>query len=102
EGYTFGNFEARWKFAKFRMINQNFYLALSGFFDTGRAVDYRETGDPSSSPYLSDSKERLHNSVGVGFHAAMNENFILAADYGRALDERDGKSGIYLGMNWLF
>ena len=102
EGYTFGNFEARWKMAKFRFINQNFYLALSGFFDTGRAVDYRKTGDSSSSSYLSGKDEKLHHSVGVGFHAAMNENFILAADYGIALDERDGKQGIYVGMNWLF
>lgn len=102
EGYTFGNFETRWKMVKFRWQNQNFYLALSGFFDTGRAVDYRETGDPSSSPYLSGEKEKLHHSAGIGFHAAMNENFILAADYGHALDEGDGKNGIYLGMNWLF
>lgn len=102
EDIVYGNFEARWKFVRFRFIKQNFYLALSSFFDTGRATDYRPVGDPDNSKYLSGDKESFHSSVGAGFHAAMNENFIVAVDYGRALDKRDGKGGIYIGMNWLF
>ncbi|MCF8331090.1 MAG: outer membrane protein assembly factor [Bacteroidales bacterium] len=102
EGYIFGNFETRWKLYKFKLIKQNFYLALSGFFDTGRITDFRETAAPASSKYLSGDQEEFHHSLGVGFHAAMNENFILAVDFGKALDKRDGNSGIYVGMNWLF
>ncbi|MGM0647706.1 MAG: Omp85 family outer membrane protein [Bacteroidota bacterium] len=102
EGYVFANFETRWKFVRFRLINQNFYLALSGFYDVGQTTRKRETGNADESIYLSEDKESLHHSLGAGFHAAMNENFILAVDYGRALDKRDGKQGIYFGMNWLF
>jgi hypothetical protein len=32
----------------------------------------------------------------------MNQNFIVAIDYGKALDKRDGTSGIYIGLNFLF
>jgi hypothetical protein len=32
----------------------------------------------------------------------MNENFIVAVDYGMPLDNRDGKGGLYIGLNFLF
>jgi hypothetical protein len=32
----------------------------------------------------------------------MNQNFILAVDYGKAADNRDGTSGFYVGLNYLF
>jgi hypothetical protein len=32
----------------------------------------------------------------------MNKNFIVSVDYGKALDERDGGSGLYIGLNFLF
>jgi len=52
--------------------------------------------------YFNFGGEGFHNSVGAGLHIAMNQNFILAIDYGRALNEQDGKSGIYVGLNFLF
>ncbi len=102
EDYVFGNFETRWMFTRFNLARQNFYLALSAFFDTGRITGFRSTGPASSSRFLTGDKEAFHSSVGAGFHAAMNENFILAVDYGVALDERDGDTGLYIGLNWLF
>jgi hypothetical protein len=44
----------------------------------------------------------MHYSFGVGLRVAMNENFIIRCDYGMAADERDGDSGIYIGLNYLF
>jgi hypothetical protein len=44
----------------------------------------------------------MHYSCGLGLIIAMNENFVIAADYGRALKEQDGKSGFYMGLNYLF
>ncbi len=35
--------------------------------------------------------EKPHWSVGMGLKLAMNENFILSADYGLALNDQDGK-----------
>ena len=46
--------------------------------------------------------EKLHLSAGGGFHFALNENFIVAADYGRALSKQDGISGFYVGLDFLF
>jgi hypothetical protein len=115
---VFGNFEFRWKFWKFYFIKQNFYMALSGFFDTGRVVQFIDVEDQANkindgiSPddpnyveldeYFNFGGEGFHNSAGAGLHIAMNQNFILAIDYGRALNEQDGKSGFYVGLNFLF
>jgi hypothetical protein len=41
-------------------------------------------------------------SYGLGLRIAMNQNFIIAVDYGRATDSRDGSSGFYIGLNYLF
>jgi len=113
DGIAYGNFELRWKFAKFQMINQNFYLALSGFFDTGRAIQYVDIDDAVNNinweengenpdDYFAIGTESFHSSFGGGLHIAMNQNFIIAVDYGRALSEKDGSSGLYIGLNFLF
>lgn len=110
DGIAYGNFELRWKFWKFQLINQNFYMALSGFFDTGRAIQYIDIKDavdnlPASvnkDDYFDLGSESFHSGYGGGLHIAMNQNFIIAVDYGRALSEKDGKSGLYIGLNFLF
>ena len=118
DGFAFGNFEFRWKFWKFYWIKQNFYMALSGFFDTGRVIQFMDIeaqankineglspDDPNFvklDDYFNFGNEGFHNSAGAGLHIAMNQNFILALDYGRALNEQDGKSGFYVGLNFLF
>ncbi|NOY51689.1 MAG: hypothetical protein GXO88_14145 [Chlorobi bacterium] len=110
DGIAYGNFEMRWKFWNFHFINQNFYMALSGFFDTGRAIQYVKIDDAvnnlppgvNKDDYFGLGSESFHSSFGGGLHIAMNQNFILAIDYGRALSEKDGSSGIYIGLNFLF
>ncbi len=113
DGFAYGNFELRWKFVHFNFINQNFYLALSGYFDTGRSIQkidvespFNENIDPgfSDNPddYFKFGSEAFHNSVGAGLHIAMNQNFIIAIDWGKALNEQDGGTGLYIGMNFLF
>ena len=47
-------------------------------------------------------KDQLHPSAGGGFRIAMNENFILAVDYGFALNRQDGLRGLYVGIGNLF
>lgn len=111
DGFVFGNLELRWKFVHFRWINQNFYLALSGFFDTGRSIQYIDINDEVEniidanyvkSEYFDPGTEKFHSSVGAGLHIAMNQNFIIAIDWGKALNEQDGSTGLYIGMNFLF
>ena len=93
---------------------QNFYFALGTFFDTGRVIKDFEVEEPVNklipSDYLPDKKdnyfdfgaETFHNSVGAGLYIAMNQNFILAIDYGKALNKQDGNYGFYIGLNFLF
>lgn len=106
EGFAYGNLEFRWKFLRTVIFNQNIYLALSGFLDCGMiTAKYKlpETTEPDALEYLNKgSDEKLHLGAGAGFHFVMNENFVIAVDYGRALDPNDGISGLYIGLNFLY
>lgn len=104
EDMAFGNFEFRWKFLRTVYLNQNIYLALSAFTDMGIVTrDYEINTENVTEPiFFPDTKEGLHQSVGAGFRFALNENFVVAVDYGIALDKQDGDNGLYIHMNWLF
>ena len=113
DGMVYGNFELRWQFWYFSFINQNWYMALSGFFDTGRVIQYINTQDGVSpdvfedpnyfdTAYLNPYSDGFHSGYGAGLHIGMNQNFIIAVDYGRALKKEDGQSGLYIGLNFLF
>lgn len=110
DGYVFGTAELRWKFAHFNFINQRFYLALDGFFDFGRVVQKIDFDMPTNingntmlNEYFNiDNGEKIHCGYGASFHLAMNQNFIVAIDYGRAVDPQDGASGIYVGLDYIF
>jgi hypothetical protein len=106
DDFAYGNIELRWKFLRTMIGKQNVYLALSGFLDGGMVTsDYKlpETTDPEAVEFLAKgSDEKLHLGAGAGFHFVMNQNFVIAIDYGRALDPNDGKGGLYIGLNFLF
>jgi outer membrane protein assembly factor BamA len=109
DGFFYGNIEARWKFVRFRFINNNFYLGLNGFFDFGQVtkkidVDYPATprSEDSLDDYLNPGAEKMHYSYGGGLRIVMNQNFIIAIDYGMAASSDDGDSGLYIGLNYLF
>jgi hypothetical protein len=108
DGMAYGNTEFRWKFYRFGLIKQNFYLALNAFADAGMVVQnipVDKSGIPENvdqSQYFSDGSEKLHVCVGGGFRVVMNQNFVISADYGAALDKRDGDTGLYIGFGFLF
>ena len=52
--------------------------------------------------YFNFGAEKMHTSTGVGLRLAMNYNFIIAIDYGIALNKQDGNPGLYMGMNYIF
>ena len=98
---AFGNFELRWKFYRFTLANQHFYFALNGFIDAGTVLENYGT-----EAYFSDIEDtgenRIHPSYGGGFRIAMNQNFIVAVDYGLAADPQDGDQGLYIGLGYLY
>lgn len=107
EGIAYGNFEFRWRFWRFQLLNQNFYLGTNIFLDAGRVTDpvdleYDADQLDNESAYFNPGKEDFHLSSGLGLKIAMNENFIISVDYGKALDEQDGNSGLYILLNYLF
>ncbi len=108
DGLAFSNFEFRWKFLKTVLWKQNIYLALNTFADGGMVVNkiiIDEDLDISpdlTSDYFAKDAEKYHWAVGGGFRIAVNENFIVAADVGKALDKQDGNLGVYIGIGYLF
>jgi hypothetical protein len=106
EGMALGNIEMRWKFLRTSLFKQNFYLGLTGFLDAGMIVQERYV-DRNLVPegydrYFGEDNHNLHLASGLGLRAALNENFVIAIDYGFALDRRDGGNGLYLGVSNIF
>ena len=114
-GFAYANAELRWKMVRFRFINQNFYLGTNYFVDAGMVTSPVEVDIPAFSGYLAashpgesvsnyliDQKDTPHVAVGLGLKIAMNENFIISADIGKALKEQDGGIEFYIGLNYLF
>ncbi|RQW07633.1 hypothetical protein EH222_06840 [candidate division KSB1 bacterium] len=108
EGMLYGNFEFRLKFWRFTVANQNIYLGTNLFLDAGRVVTpvdvdvSQVTATEDQIAYFHPGAEKMHYSTGLGFKIAMNQNFIVSVDYGVALDEQDGDSGLYILLNYLF
>lgn len=108
EGTGYGNFEFRWKFFKTVLWNQNFYFALNAFSDVGRVLQQKDVelqadSEPDNpQDYFETAGEDWHWTAGGGFRIVMNRNFVIAVDYGKAFDQRDGKEGIYAGIGFLF
>jgi hypothetical protein len=115
EGFTVGNFELRWRIIDFQFINQNWTVALTPFFDAGMVIQtFREDemqaaealNDPAitgGALFYSGEKETLHSSAGCGLKLIMNRNLIISADFGKALNKRDGE-GLkpFIGFNYIF
>lgn len=115
DGFLYANAELRWKIVRFNFINQKFYLGTNIFCDMGMVTNPIEVDTDQLQAYLTSqmpaidpnyiykkTDETLHTSGGAGLKIAMNENFIISADYGRAFNEQDGKSGFYIGLNYIF
>lgn len=104
----FGNFEFRYKFLRFKMLNQNFYVGTNVFFDSGIilkpiAIDFTNILASDKATYFNDyAAGKFHSAAGFGLKIGWNENFIISADFGKALNKQDGNIGSYIGLNYLF
>jgi hypothetical protein len=105
DGIFYGNVEARWKVVRFQFLKNNFYLGLNGFTDFGKVIQRIELNSILAQlpeEHFNLSAEKMHFSYGSGLRLSMNQNFNIAIDYGMAADKRDGDSGLYIGLNYLF
>jgi outer membrane protein assembly factor BamA len=103
----YGNVELRWKFFRTILWKQHIYLALSAFSDFGQVTrsydfSYDTNNTDACDWFATGGSEKMHFSYGAGISGALNHNFVAHVNYGRATDSRDGKSGLYIGLNYLF
>jgi hypothetical protein len=116
--------ELRWRFAKFNSLKQNVSLGLSAFNDgamvtKGRNMAYRgDLNDNESisayNTYMAKGKanDTPHMTVGSGLRFIMNENFIVAFEFGTPISHfykrssplynQDGAGAFYINTGYLF
>ena len=120
DGFAYGNLELRAKILRGTVLNQNVYIALSAFVDAGMVTQKYKDFDSSKIPAYPvngnpgyedrpeaiidlDANEVPHVGYGAGFHLAINQNFIITADFGKAIKMEDGtKLSPYINLNFLF
>jgi outer membrane protein assembly factor BamA len=114
DAFILGNIELRWKPVYFKFLKQDCYLGLDGFYDFGRItknislpVDLQSAfeatyPEENYTDYFKPGEEKLHQSAGVSIMLAMNQNFVVAVDIGKAFNAQDGNIGFSIGLNYLF
>jgi len=114
DAFFMGNVELRWKPVYFKLFKQDCYLGLNGFYDFGLVTKDIKLPDnlqntfntlyPSEkySDYFKSGKDKLHQSAGISVMLAMNQNFVIAIDCGKALNVQDGNIGFSIDLNYLF
>lgn len=110
DAVVFGNFEFRYKFLKFNLLNQNFYLGTNVFFDAGMILEPMElpgvenlsVQDKMLLMIRDFDRNEVYSSAGMGLKIGWNENFIISIDHGRSMNQNYGKGGTYISLNYLF
>ena len=116
------NAEIRWRFVNFLLWNQNIAFGLSAFSDgtmVTRNYDmsfkgeeqYRASYDEYMASTGNRTSDRPHITVGGGLRFIMNQNFIVAFEYGlpvskfsknEFLKNQDGDGAFYINTGFLF
>ena len=114
------NVELRWRFVNFALLNQNIAFGLSAFSDgtmVTRNVDMSFRGEKqyrgAYDEYMKQGldSDRPHITVGAGLRFIMNQNFIVAFEYGlpiskfssnRLIQGQDGDGAFYINTGYLF
>lgn len=115
---AFFNAEIRWRFVDFQLWNQNIAFGINAFCDGGMTIrDYDMSyrgmdaqGNPTDAykaaydqyRALGTTKDRLHLTGGAGLRFIMNQNFIVAFEYGKAFNGQDGNGSFYINTGYLF
>jgi len=120
EGMAWANTELRVKLVNFKLFNQFFYVAVNPFFDAGiitkpyRAdVLNKVIDDPAlltisgytggSTIYNPDNIKKLIYSGGIGLKLAMNQNFIISAEFAKCFTQGlDAGLWLGIGINYQF
>ena len=115
------NIELRWRFVNFSMLNQNIAFGLNLFSDgtmVTRNYDMSFRGEEENRAEYDEymklsglSNDRPHITVGAGLRFIMNQNFIVAFEYGLPISKfsndpvikkQDGNGAFYINTGYLF
>ena len=116
QGVAWLNAELRWRITNFKFINQNWCVALNPMFDAGMVTQtvrleeqkaaMEKLNDLTSDDYnliYSGKDESLHTSAGCGLKLIMNKNFVVSAEFAKAINKLDGEGmKAYIGFNYIF
>lgn len=120
QGMAWLNVEVRWRIVNFKLINQNWCVALNPMFDAGMvtqtfrleeqkaAMDklVNEGGvisEDNRDLFYSGRDESPHTAAGCGVKLIMNKNFVVSAEFAKAIDKQDGDGlKAYIGFNYIF
>jgi len=107
DGYAWTNIEFRLRLFNFNLINQSWYVALNPFFDAGMVTSLYKPEEMSrfyNRPVEDLRKEAVtpHCSAGAGLKLAMNQNFIVSAEYAVPFKKTDGDGTLYITLNYVF
>ena len=117
-GVAWANVELRWRVVNFKFINQNWCVALNPMFDAGMVTQTFRLDEQKAAMDLlknrlieefdedliySGKDESLHTSAGCGLKLIMNKNFVVSAEFAKAIDKLDGEGmKAYIGFNYIF
>ena len=114
------NVELRWRFVNFTLWKQNIAFGLSAFSDgtmVTRNYDMsfkgKEEDRAAYDAYMKTApkSDRPHITVGAGLRFIMNQNFIVAFEYGLpvskfskdpVIKKQDGNGAFYINTGFLF
>lgn len=120
QGVAWLNAELRWRITNFKFINQNWCVALNPMFDAGMVTQTFRleeqkaameelknhetiTSEEDIDLFYNDKSETLHTSAGCGLKLIMNQNFVVSAEFAKALNKLDGEGlKAYIGFNYIF
>ena len=116
------NAELRWRFVNFALWNQNIAFGLSAFSDGTMVTRNYDMSFKGEEQYRGEYEEymartgnrtsdRPHITVGAGLRFIMNQNFIVAFEYGLPISKfskdefiknQDGNGAFYINTGFLF
>ena len=115
------NIELRWRFVNLSLWNQNIAFGLNVFSDGTMVTKNYDMSFRGAEEHRAEyeeymaksglSNDRPHITVGAGLRFIMNQNFIVAFEYGlpiskfssdKAIKKQDGNGAFYINTGFLF
>ena len=115
------NIELRWRFVNFILGKQNIAFGLNVFSDGTMVTRNYDMSFRGQEQYRAEydeyvqlsglSADRPHITVGAGLRFIMNQNFIVAFEYGLpvskfssdpVIKKQDGNGAFYINTGYLF